>query len=240
MQFALDILGIPCYHSMLMWHNNLDCKMWDEALDAKFFGKGKPFTRADWDQLLGSHSAVADVPAIAFAEELIEAYPEAKVVLVERDIESWYKSFNEAVIWDLHSWPMYFAAKLDPYFLRPITATHHRWKTGWWNAHSKQEMQDKSRAKYREHYAHVRRITPKERLLNYKLGSGWEPLCEFLGKPVPNVPFPRVNEANTFQEKMRLIVRRALMNAFRRMMVILLPMLVFGFAWWFSPIVNLF
>lgn len=240
MQFALDILGIPCYHSMLMYSNNLDCKMWDEALDAKFFGKGKPFARADWDQLLGSYSAVADVPSIAFAEDLIEAYPEAKVILVERDIESWYKSFDNAVIWDSHSWPMYLGAKLDPYFLRPITETHQRWITGWWNVHSKKEMQEKSRAKFRDHYAQVRLITPKERLLNYQLGSGWGPLCEFLGKPIPDVPFPRVNEANVFKEKMALVVRRALKNAFRRALVILLPMLVFGFAWWFSPLVALF
>ena len=40
----------------------------------------------------------ADPPAIAFAEELVDVYPEAKVVLVERDIDSWYSSFNAAVI----------------------------------------------------------------------------------------------------------------------------------------------
>ncbi|MCJ1271065.1 hypothetical protein MMC22_010964, partial [Lobaria immixta] len=168
MQFALNLLGIPCYHSMLMFSNTLDCKMWDEALDAKFFGKGKPFARADWDQLLGNYSAVSDVPATAFAEELVEVYPKAKVILVERDIESWYKSFNETIIWDLYSWPMYFCAKLDPFFLRPNRETHHRWCRGWLKVHSKKELQEKARSKYQEHYAHVRRVTPKERLLEYR------------------------------------------------------------------------
>lgn len=239
MQFALNLLGIPCYHSMLMFSNTLDCKMWDEALDAKFFGKGKPFARADWDQLLGNYSAVSDVPATAFAEELVEIYPEAKVILVERDVESWYKSFNETVIWDLYSWPMYLGAKLDPFFLRPNRETHHRWRRGWLKVQSKKELQEKARSKYQEHYAHVRRVTPKERLLEYRLGSGWGPLCEFLGKPIPDVPFPRVNDGNSYKEKMTLVARRGLKNAVRRVLAILVPLFVFVFAWWFSRIVNL-
>jgi hypothetical protein len=68
-------------------------------LIANTFGSGTPFGRAEWDQLPHSFGAVSsDTPAIAFAEELIEAYPEAKVVLVERDIDSWYDSYMTAVI----------------------------------------------------------------------------------------------------------------------------------------------
>ena len=240
MQFALDILGIPCYHSMLMFSNTLDCKMWDEALDAKYFNKGKRFGRADWDQLLGNYSAVGDVPAIAFVEDLVEAYPEAKVILVDRNIESWYKSFNETVIWANFSWRMYLSAKLDPFFLGPNRETHQRWLLGWWKVYSKNEMQQVSRSKYREHYAHVRQVTPKERLLEYKLGSGWGPLCEFLGKPIPDVPFPRVNDGNSFNEKMTLVIQRGMKNALRRAMAVFVPLFVFVLAWWLSRIAHLF
>lgn len=41
----------------------------------------------------------------------------------------------------------------------------------------------------------VRRLVPSDRLLVLNLGDGWEPLCRFLGKPIPNEPFPRVNDA---------------------------------------------
>lgn len=34
--------------------------------------------------------AVLDVPAAYFAEELIEAYPDAKVILTVRETESWF------------------------------------------------------------------------------------------------------------------------------------------------------
>lgn len=63
-----------------------DCYLWNEAIDEKCFGKGKPFTGSDCDQLLGLVGAVTHIPAICFSEELIQAYPEAEVVLVKRDI----------------------------------------------------------------------------------------------------------------------------------------------------------
>jgi hypothetical protein len=61
-------------------------------------GGPKPFGRTEFDQLLGSYGAICDAPFITFAPELIEAYPDALVVLVERDIETWYKSFKAAII----------------------------------------------------------------------------------------------------------------------------------------------
>jgi len=57
-----------------------------------------------------------------------------------------------------------------------------------------------ARERYREHNETIRRMMPPERLLEFKLADGWGPSCEFLGKEVPDVPFPRVNEAAEFQE----------------------------------------
>ena len=42
---------------------------------------------------------------------------------------------------------------------------------------------------------------PPERLLVYTVGEGWEPLCGFLGAPVPDTPFPRENTTETFKAK---------------------------------------
>lgn len=54
---------------------------------------------------------------------------------------------------------------------------------------------------------------PSENLLIYKMGDGWEPICEFLGKPVPDAEFPWVNEATALKqliaEKMRANFRHA-------------------------------
>jgi DNA polymerase III delta subunit len=98
MQQALQALDIPCWHGVSAFSRLADCSEWCAALDAKFFNQGLPFTRERWDRLLSDFGAVSDVPAIAFAEDLVAAYPEAKVILVERNRDAWFNSFNEAVI----------------------------------------------------------------------------------------------------------------------------------------------
>jgi hypothetical protein len=45
----------------------------------------------------------------------------------------------------------------------------------------------------------VKAECPKDKLLVFDVSQGWEPLCAFLGVPVPNVPFPRVNDTAEFQ-----------------------------------------
>lgn len=51
----MRILGFnDCYHGFeASFENPKDLEMWAEAVDAKFNGKGKPFGRAEFDQLLG-------------------------------------------------------------------------------------------------------------------------------------------------------------------------------------------
>lgn len=56
----------------------------------------------------------------------------------------------------------------------------------------------------------MRKIVPRERLLEVELGSGWEPLCKFLGKGIPSQPFPRVNEAAARDKFVQKILQRAL------------------------------
>jgi len=73
----------------------------------------------------------------------------------------------------------------------------------------------RARAVYDRYFRRVRELVPDEtgRRLEYKLGSGWEPLCAFLGRPVPDVPFPRVNENEEFtrgnEREYRVTVRKA-------------------------------
>jgi len=46
---------------------------------------------------------------------------------------------------------------------------------------------------YRKHNLNVMDIVPKENLLIWKVKDGWKPLCDFLGKPIPNEPIPHDN-----------------------------------------------
>ncbi|RYP44053.1 hypothetical protein DL768_009447 [Monosporascus sp. mg162] len=190
--------------------NTRDAEMWLEGILAKYdpAPNQKPFGRDEFDKLLGHCEAVCDMPANIFGEELIEAYPDAKVVLVERHIESWYKSFNESVIEASFSPLMAFLSTFrSARFKRPYLLTTS-WFKYTFRAQSKEELRANAREVYRKHYETIRQATPANRLLEYDLKQGWEPLCNFLGKPIPDVPFPYVNDRDAFREKISILVDR--------------------------------
>ncbi|KAJ7119892.1 hypothetical protein C8R43DRAFT_900970, partial [Mycena crocata] len=84
------------HHMMTVVANfPLEADMWIEAMDAKYNGKGKLYGREEWDQLPGT--AVTDVPAIVFSEDLIAAYPDAKVILTTRDLGKWWTSCAQSL-----------------------------------------------------------------------------------------------------------------------------------------------
>ena len=116
--------------------------------------------------------------------------------------------------------------KLRPRFVGPIRDVHLRWAKDWMGVNSAEEMRTKAKENYREHYELVRRIVPMESLLEYRLGVGWEPLCEFLGKELPDVEFPRVNETASMHEKISIIARRGIRNLLTRALLWIGPVMV--------------
>lgn len=66
----------------------------------------------------------------------------------------------------------------------------------------------------------IRGLVPKERLLEWSVEDGWEPLCSFLGKPVPKEPFPNVNSAAKWAgNEMSVIGKRYIFGAVRNVLV---------------------
>lgn len=111
---ALKELGFDdCYHMMsASVENPPDCLMWQDAFAAKYDGVGK-FGREEWDKLFGHCMAVCDWPAVAFAKELIEAYPEAKVLMTTRDVDSWHASVMKTVDWRANDPELKAVARFD-------------------------------------------------------------------------------------------------------------------------------
>ncbi len=52
---------------------------------------------------------------------------------------------------------------------------------------------------YERHNAAVRSAVPPERLLEWAVGDGWAPLCDRLGVPIPDQPFPWTNTTEQFR-----------------------------------------
>ncbi|CAI7589782.1 unnamed protein product [Penicillium manginii] len=218
---ALETLGLSCWHSTQFMSTRFgDIEMWQEAVDRKFFGAGPKFGRAEFDQLLHDYGAVSsDTPAIAFADDLIEAYPEAKVVLVERDIDSWYESWMNSVIKNTYDPFVTIIYHVDRFFTHPLGRIHKTTFQGWLGICNPEDARHKSKAKYREHYDLVRKMTPKDRLLEYNLSDGWEPL-------LPDKSFPHLNEKKWLDEKIQLSLVRGMKRLMKKIIICLLGPLI--------------
>ncbi|KAI1259049.1 P-loop containing nucleoside triphosphate hydrolase protein [Xylariaceae sp. FL1019] len=209
MRAAMKSLGfVDTYHMMnCSIENPPDALLWMDALRAKYDGVGE-FTRKDWDKLLGNSQAVCDWPACAFAKELIEAYPEAKVVLTTRDVDSWHASTMKTVYWratdpELRmlsnvSW----AAKMYYPMLKKFFDTFFEG-----------DFPNRGKEVYTRHHEEVKKLVPPERLLEYRVQDGWGPLCKFLDVPIPkDRPFPNVNDNSDFISRSRRRNRNQMYN----------------------------
>lgn len=200
---AYEILGLRAHHGHdIPADDGEHWGMWEEAAEAMWpdvpgARRGPKLRRArwsreEWDRLLGPYDVVTDIGSL-FAEALIEAYPDARVVVVERDRESWLPSFERGVAGPI------FTPINNVFFCHvvPVVAAVRKILLGGFGAHHVRELRDRRRLRngYTDYYRRVRAAVPAARRLEYRLGDGWEPLCAFLDVPVPDVPFPRVNEA---------------------------------------------
>jgi len=186
LKLALEQLSQgPCHHMVEVIENGpVQVPLWNDAL------AGNPDFGAIFD---GYHSAV-DWLSAAFWKELAGAYPNAKIILSTRSAESWYDSISEtilATVWKPETWP---PQAVD--WFRMVTKVLERSFGG-------AKDRDSLIAVFNAHEAAVKAAIPAERLLVHSAKDGWEPLCAFLGVPVPEGPYPRTNSKEEFFEHMK-------------------------------------
>ncbi|KAK3395091.1 hypothetical protein B0H63DRAFT_427117 [Podospora didyma] len=162
-----------------------------------------------------SDTTIADV-ACLYPESLIKAYPRAKVILCYRDPDKWATSIDATLVQLLTGW----AGTLVRQLAEPLTGIFGltmRWDVlrAWFEVATVTEMRAVYKDKFEAHYATVRAMVPPGQLLEYRLGDGWGPLCEFLGtsEPSPGVSFPRVNDGKTLRRTLRLGMAVTLLKA---------------------------
>lgn len=157
--------------------------------------------------------AVCDLPTAAFIPELFAAYPDAKVVIAERDPQKWYDSCLKTIIPSAGSRAFFILKYFDPVVMGRLMPMFGLLFSGLFG-----NKLDETPAEKRETWLRVygdiheeaRGIVPKDQLLEFKLEQGWEPLCKFLGNEVPKTEFPHINESNSFGEKMDVFTRLAI------------------------------
>jgi Sulfotransferase domain len=194
LKLALEQLGFGnCYHMIELF------KMPDNVIYFEKAEKGDP---VDWPQLFEGYQSAVDYPVARYYRQLMIQYPEARVIHTTRDAESWYQSASQTILWA--SKPtlgrilkMMFELPFKPVLRRQMKVlkfTGRMIKLEFGRDPDKESVIQH----FQKHHEEVLKTVPKEKLLIYDVKEGWTPLCNFLGVPVPHMPFPYTNTKDEF------------------------------------------
>jgi Sulfotransferase domain len=194
--FALEQLGFgPCYHMRdLLLDLGSGLPLWEAVVD------GRP----DWEAIFGEAPSTCDWPSAYFYRELMDHYPDAKVLLSVRGAEQWSRSMEQTI------WGMWFgdtvlhhlndARKVvDPLWNRYI-ALMSRLNFDEGGAFAGADTLPKLEAAMERWNNEVQEVVPSERLLVWDPKDGIAPICDFLEVPVPAEELPRLNDTKAFRE----------------------------------------
>ena len=199
---ALELLGYDkCYHMEELFFNPNQITHWENAEN----------NNANWNQLFQGYTAAVDFPVSIYYKELATFYPMSKIILTVRDPESWYESVINTIynpdpgidkkLKLILKLPFYKSARQTIRIFKMHESTI-------WNGLFKGQFKNKNVALdiYKNHIDDVMKNIPSERLLMYNSEEGWEPLCKFLNKPIPQVNYPSSNKKENFREYVRSLV----------------------------------
>jgi hypothetical protein len=216
---ALEILGYdPCYHMLEVMENH-HFDFWKKVVQKKTHDFDEAFVTET-----KTYKASCDFPSSLFWKEQLVRYPDAKVILTRRDPEKWYKSMTETVFTVMPTGPFSllgvrvfnfvgFGPMLDEVMTHFL---HDNWE------------KESILASFNDHNASVIAECPADKLLVYEAGQGWEPICTFLGKPIPDVPYPNVNDTAAFQKRVVII------NIAGYTLLVLIALPVVSLSWYAS------
>jgi Sulfotransferase domain len=191
---AFELLGLgPCFHWVdILADLESQVPQWDGAIDGT----------VDPASIMGDSRSCADWPGGFFYKELMESYPNAKVLLSVRDPDRWEPSFRETIVDMCYGESLIrllssARAHVDPTWGRYIALVEKMFfseKGSFPNGYDPDALKEA----YVAHNEAVKRTVPPERLLVWEVTEGWEPLCAFLDLPVPSEPLPHANDRATF------------------------------------------
>jgi len=188
LKLALEQLGFgPCYHMFEVGRHPEHVSLWRDA------AAGRPM---DWPALFRDYRAAVDWPSCNFWASQLQAFPQARVILSERDADAWYTS----VMRTIYSSSLRFRQSAEASGDAEQLARASMAFEVIWDRVFDGRMDDRAHviACYQAHNAEVKKLVPADRLLVFDPKQGWAPLCAFLDCSAPDDPFPRVNTTEEF------------------------------------------
>jgi hypothetical protein len=220
LKIALEKLGFgPCHHMRVLLEQQ------DQHERIALWRRAAAGRAVDWAEVYRGFSSSTDWPGARFWREITTAFPDAKVILTVRDPDSWYESSMKTIapivngtppgMERLPKWlvrvlpkvlgriPTRVARRLPgrlsrlPVFPQLLRMAREVILEGVF--HNRLSDRKYAIQRYNEHNETVQKEIPSDRLLVFDVRDGWEPLCEFLGVPVPDEPFPHSNKHEEIQ-----------------------------------------
>jgi hypothetical protein len=197
---ALEELGCgPCYHMVETTVTPEHVEAWSRV------SLGESI---DWKQLFRDYNSAVDWPASAFYKQLMDVFPNAKVILTVRDPNRWYESALNTIYQPSVKRRANKAIETPDEHVSPEERQRRAhgqmvdrllWEGVF---HGRFEDRDFAIGLFLRNIDNVKRQVPAHRLLVYEIKEGWAPLCRFLGVDVPvDRPFPYLNDTASFQQQ---------------------------------------
>jgi hypothetical protein len=178
------VLGGPCHHMIEVFAHPEEIPVWTDAIEGRAI---------DWAQLMQGYVAQVDWPGASFWPELLEANPDALVLLSVREPEDWYESATNTIFTGLNL----SDDELGPWMVSMKRLLGDRFCD---------DFGDKKAmiAAFERHNDDVRRRVPPAQLLEWAPQDGWGPMCARLGVAVPEDPFPVTNTTAEFRAMLKM------------------------------------
>ncbi|KER20092.1 hypothetical protein X801_02616, partial [Opisthorchis viverrini] len=234
LKLALELLyDKPCYHLKdLFSRRHRDVPKWLDMEQRLKQSKDSKFDVALCKDFFKGYRAAVDHPVCVYYKELLEVFPNAKVIVTVRDPEIWLAGCRSTILpRDLlanRPWSFYFLRSVLG--MKPL---HELYLNSWRRVFGENMDFSDDNAMLNGFVAwteRVKRDVPADKLLVYDISKGWEPLCRFLQLPVPDSPFPHVNEYRELRRLIRLERRssKILQWGLPALLLLLLALLVYN------------
>lgn len=197
---ALEILGFgKCYHMFELLKDGKRVVYWEQLARGE-----KP----DYDKLFEGYQSAVDFPVAMYYKEFMAQYPDAKVILTYRDAEKWYESASNTIFKPLPA-PIVPLSRFLGLFIKNLSyfprIAHNVIATIFDNfLEGRKNDKEYVLKRYNQWMEDVKKTVPPEKLLVFEAREGWEPLCKFLGVPVPAEPYPKGNDSEQFHERTKV------------------------------------
>lgn len=164
--------------------------------------------------------ATVDPPLTQLVPELMELFPDAKVLCSVRQPDAWADSIIKVI--QLAANAENFLGLL--FYWLPSVRHMSRLRKNLsklsdelYGATIPPRLNDDARQialeLYNRHIAWLKEIVPAEKLFFVDVKDGWQPFCEALNVPIPqDVPFPQLNDGHEVEQVFKDLIRRGLIS----------------------------